>query len=66
MEQFISRIDHLVLTVCNIEAACNFYSRVLGMEIITFSENRKALKFGEQKINFSNPKSFSEKVIANN
>ncbi|AFY53784.1 lactoylglutathione lyase-like lyase [Rivularia sp. PCC 7116] len=51
MQKFISRIDHLVLTVSDIEATCNFYSRVLGMEVATFGENRKSLKFGEQKIN---------------
>ncbi|WP_414618740.1 VOC family protein [Calothrix sp. CCY 0018] len=50
MEQ-INRIDHLVLTVRNIEATCNFYSQVLGMQIITFADNRKALQFGQQKIN---------------
>ncbi|WP_228059907.1 VOC family protein [Plectonema radiosum] len=32
MKQFISRIDHLVLTVSNLEASCNFYNGVLGME----------------------------------
>lgn len=51
MNKFISSIDHLVLTVRDIEATCNFYHQVLGMEIITFGKNRKALKFGEQKIN---------------
>lgn len=47
----IDSIDHLVLTVTNIEKTCEFYHQVLGMEIITFGDNRKALKFGEQKIN---------------
>jgi len=47
----IERLDHLVLTVKNISATCNFYSRVLGMEVVTFGENRKALAFGLQKIN---------------
>ncbi|MBW4655300.1 MAG: VOC family protein [Kaiparowitsia implicata GSE-PSE-MK54-09C] len=28
-----------------------FYSRVLGMEVVTFGEDRKALRFGSQKIN---------------
>jgi catechol 2,3-dioxygenase-like lactoylglutathione lyase family enzyme len=41
----------LVLTVKNIEKTCEFYSTVLGMEIISFGEDRKALKFGNQKIN---------------
>ena len=47
----IDRLDHLVLTVKNIEATCEFYAATLGMEVITFGENRKALLFGSQKIN---------------
>lgn len=39
------------MTVTNIDHACDFYLRVLGMEVITFGEGRKALHFGEQKIN---------------
>jgi catechol 2,3-dioxygenase-like lactoylglutathione lyase family enzyme len=46
----IDRIDHLVLTVRNVEATCAFYSRVLCMEAVTF-EGRRALNFGSQKIN---------------
>lgn len=45
------RIDHLVLTVASIPATCEFYSRVLGMEVVTFGEGRTALSFGNQKIN---------------
>jgi catechol 2,3-dioxygenase-like lactoylglutathione lyase family enzyme len=47
----IDYLDHLVLTVKSIEKTCEFYSRVLGMEIITFGDGRKALLFGSQKIN---------------
>lgn len=47
----IERIDHLVLTVRDIEATCSFYARVLGMEVVTFGEGRRALAFGRQKIN---------------
>lgn len=47
----ISHLDHLVLTVKNINTTCTFYSQVLGMEIVTFGEGRKALRFGHQKIN---------------
>ncbi|MEZ2337577.1 VOC family protein [Mucilaginibacter sp. RCC_168] len=47
----IDRIDHLVLTVIDIEATCMFYANVLGMEIETFAGGRKALKFGNQKLN---------------
>jgi catechol 2,3-dioxygenase-like lactoylglutathione lyase family enzyme len=47
----IDHLDHLVLTVANIEETCAFYADVLGMEIETFSGGRKALRFGNQKIN---------------
>ncbi|WP_042159214.1 VOC family protein [Paenibacillus gorillae] len=48
----ILRLDHLVLTVNDVEASCLFYGDILGMEIITFGQGRKAAKFGQQKINF--------------
>ena len=44
-------LDHLVLTVRNIEATCDFYGKVLGMEVVALGEGRKALSFGSQKIN---------------
>jgi len=48
----IDRLDHLVLTVADVEATCEFYGRVLGMEKIVFgSPARVALGFGQQKIN---------------
>ncbi len=47
----IDSIDHVVFTVKDIEATCDFYSKVLGMEIVTFGQGRKALAFGSQKIN---------------
>ncbi|HEX6820396.1 MAG TPA: VOC family protein [Ktedonobacterales bacterium] len=47
----IDRIDHFVLTVRDIQATCDFYSRVLGMRVESFSEGRIALCFGRQKIN---------------
>ena len=47
----IDRIDHVVLTVQNIEATCAFYARVLGMRPMTFGGNRRALAFGRQKFN---------------
>ncbi len=47
----IDRLDHLVLTVADVQATCDFYQRVLGMEVVTFGEGRKALAFGWQKIN---------------
>ena len=47
----IDRIDHVVMTVRDIDATCAFYTRVLGMQAVTFAEGRKALAFGRQKIN---------------
>ncbi|XP_057285576.1 glyoxalase domain-containing protein 5 isoform X1 [Pezoporus wallicus] len=48
---FIQRLDHLVLTVKSIEDTAAFYSKVLGMEVVTFQGTRKALRFGNQKFN---------------
>lgn len=47
----IERLDHLVLTVRDVEASVAFYKRVLGMRALTFGDNRRALAFGQQKIN---------------
>lgn len=47
----IDRLDHLVLTVADIPATCDFYAKVLGMRVVTFRGNRQALQFGQQKIN---------------
>ncbi len=47
----ITSIDHLVLTVADVEATVSFYTRVLGFQAITFGPGRRALGFGRQKIN---------------
>ncbi|EME74126.1 VOC family protein [Bacillus sonorensis] len=47
----IKRLDHFVLTVKNLQETINFYTCVLGMEEETFGSGRKALRFGNQKIN---------------
>ena len=47
----IDSVDHLVLTVKDIEATCAFYDKVLGMQVVIFGGGRKALAFGSQKIN---------------
>ena len=46
----IDSLDHLVLTVADIERACVFYEAVLGMAHIE-ADGRHALTFGSQKIN---------------
>ena len=51
LEMKISALDHLVLTVADIDRTIAFYTQVLGMEEVSFGNNRKALLFGSQKIN---------------
>ena len=45
------RIDHLVLTVADLDRTVGFYTQVLGMGVQTFGAGRTALTFGRQKIN---------------
>ena len=60
----ISHLDHLVLTVADIETTCQFYQSALNFEVITFGENRKALLFGSQKINLHEAgKEFEPKAL---
>jgi catechol 2,3-dioxygenase-like lactoylglutathione lyase family enzyme len=47
----VESLDHLVLTVADIEATVAFYVRALGMEAVSFGDGRRALAFGRQKIN---------------
>lgn len=47
----IDSIDHVVFTVKDIDTTCEFYAKALGMVVVSFSENRRALSFGSQKIN---------------
>ncbi|WP_415903580.1 VOC family protein [Neptuniibacter sp. QD29_5] len=47
----IERLDHLVLTVKDINITVEFYTAVLGMEKVVFKGGRIALVFGQQKIN---------------
>jgi catechol 2,3-dioxygenase-like lactoylglutathione lyase family enzyme len=47
----IDRLDHLVLFVTDIDQTIDFYTRVLGMEAVTFDGGRRALRFGRAKIN---------------
>jgi catechol 2,3-dioxygenase-like lactoylglutathione lyase family enzyme len=46
----INSLDHIVLTVADIDATVAFYER-LGMWRETFGAGRVALRFGEQKLN---------------
>jgi catechol 2,3-dioxygenase-like lactoylglutathione lyase family enzyme len=47
----ISGLDHLVLTVRDLDATVRFYVEGLGMRLETFGAGRHALHFGGQKIN---------------
>ena len=47
----IDRIDHVVLTVFDVERTIDFYARVLGMEPVSFAGGRRGLAFGRQKFN---------------
>lgn len=47
----IERLDHLVLTVADIDATIAFYASALGMQAVSFGAGRRALAFGQQKIN---------------
>jgi len=47
----LDRLDHLVLTVRDADATCEFYRGALGMDVVTFGQGRLALRFGAQKLN---------------
>lgn len=48
---FLASLDHLVLTVSDVRKTLDFYCGVLGCKELTFGDNRKAILFGNQKIN---------------
>jgi catechol 2,3-dioxygenase-like lactoylglutathione lyase family enzyme len=47
----ITGLDHLVLTVADVDETIRFYQRALGLEAVTFGAGRRALAFGPSKIN---------------
>lgn len=47
----IAGLDHLVLTVADVERSVGFYQHVLGMRPVIFGSGRRALQFGSSKIN---------------
>lgn len=60
----VDRLDHLVLTVKDIERTCAFYTAVCGMRATSFGTGRRALAFGSQKINLhESGKEFDPKAI---
>ena len=44
-------LDHLVITVRDMPRTLKFYVDILGMREVTFGDDRKALTYGQQKIN---------------
>jgi catechol 2,3-dioxygenase-like lactoylglutathione lyase family enzyme len=51
LQMKIDSLDHIVLTVADVDRASEFYAKVLGMQVVTFGGGRRALTFGTQKIN---------------
>jgi catechol 2,3-dioxygenase-like lactoylglutathione lyase family enzyme len=60
----IDAIDHIAITVADIERTCEFYTRVLGAAVMMVAGGRKAVKIGKQKINLHGPGSFAMPVAA--
>ncbi|EHQ44184.1 VOC family protein [Myroides odoratus] len=60
----VKHLDHFVMTVLDIDKTVAFYTEIMGMELIVFGKNRKALKFGNQKINLHQKgKEFEPKAL---
>lgn len=60
----VDRLDHLVLTVRSIQETCDFYALTLGLEVVSFGNDRIALRFGNQKINLHKAgKEFEPKAL---
>lgn len=51
----IKDFDHVVITTANLEKCLDFYTRVLGMRMENYGNNRTALRFGDRKFNVHPP-----------
>jgi catechol 2,3-dioxygenase-like lactoylglutathione lyase family enzyme len=47
----LAHLDHLVLTVRDLERSVDFYTSILGMEKSISPQGRISLRYGSQKIN---------------
>lgn len=47
----MDRFDHIVLTVADLDRTFAFYVRALGLAPVRYAGGRRALQFGDQKIN---------------
>ncbi|MBE9078264.1 VOC family protein [Romeria aff. gracilis LEGE 07310] len=55
----VASLDHIVLTVRDLDATIRFYTEALGLQLVTFGEDRQALTFGSQN------KSLGEQTLMN-
>ena len=60
----IKSLDHLVLTTRDAQACIDFYTRVLGMKLESFGAGRRALRFGDQKINLHDQSTLTDSYAA--
>jgi catechol 2,3-dioxygenase-like lactoylglutathione lyase family enzyme len=51
----IDSLDHVVLTVADVEATCAFYVRALGMEVVTFPGRHARRSFRLFRSTFATP-----------
>ena len=58
------RLDHVVLRCTDFDRTCEFYSRVLGAEVLELEYGRRALRLGEQQLNLHGPGSTPHPVAA--
>jgi catechol 2,3-dioxygenase-like lactoylglutathione lyase family enzyme len=61
----IGWVDHVVLKVSDMEAAADFYVRVLGAERVELSYGRVGLKVGATLVNLHGPKTRGKPALAN-
>jgi len=60
----IKSLDHLVLTTRDAQACIDFYTRALGMKLESFGAGRRALRFGDQKINLHDQSTVTDSYAA--
>jgi catechol 2,3-dioxygenase-like lactoylglutathione lyase family enzyme len=53
MPVIISGFDHIALTVTSLDAAVDFYTRVLGMREASSGPGQRAVAFGDKHINLN-------------
>lgn len=54
-EPVIRDLDHLAMTVADLDATLAFYNDILGVAVVEFGGGRKALAIGSMKINLHPP-----------